>query len=105
MAARKSTGKPAGSLTPALITLHRQIQLHLKPTVERLRLAQAAITTSAVVLRQQNADCDADVARVLLYCAAEPLDREIERIEALMETLGGQTVRSPVDKFTYQGEV
>jgi hypothetical protein len=53
MAASKSTGKPAGSLTPALITLHRQLQLHLRPTVERLRLAQSAIITSAFALRHQ----------------------------------------------------
>lgn len=89
MATRKSSGKPASSLTPALITLRRQLQLHLQPTVERLRLAQAAISTSALVLRQQNADSDADVARILVYCAADPLDREIEKLEALLETLGG----------------
>ena len=74
----------------ALITLHRQLQLHLQPTVDMLRLAQAAITTSAVVLREQNADRDGDVARVLLYCAADPLDREIERIEALLAMFGGK---------------
>jgi hypothetical protein len=89
MATSKSTGKPAGSLTPALITLHRQLQLHLRPTVERLRLAQSAITTSALALRQQNADCDADVARVLLRCAADPVEGEIERIEELLRMFGG----------------
>jgi hypothetical protein len=101
MATRKSTGKPAGSLTPALITLHRQLQLHLQPTVDMLRLAQAAITTSAVVLREQNADRDGDVARVLLYCAADPLDREIERIEALLDTLGGRNTKDAADQSTH----
>jgi hypothetical protein len=54
-----------------------------------LRLAQAAITTSAVVLRQQNADLDGDVARILICCAADPLDREIEKIEAPKAMFGG----------------
>jgi hypothetical protein len=31
MAARKFTGKAAGSLTPALITLHRQLRMLLRP--------------------------------------------------------------------------
>lgn len=101
MAARKSTGKPAGSLTPALITLQRQLQLHLQPTVERLRLAQAAISTSAFVLRQQNADLDGDVARILIYCVADPLDREVERIETLLQTLGGQRECYPTDGSTH----
>jgi hypothetical protein len=95
MATSKSTGKPASSLTPALITLHRQLQLHLRPTVERLRLAQSAIITSAFALRHQNADCDTEVARVLLRCAADPLEGEIERLEELLRTLGGEAHQEP----------
>lgn len=91
----KHTVNPPASPSPALITLRQHLRTHLQPTLVRLRGVQAAITTSALALRQQNADADADVAHVLVRCAADPLDAEIEQIETLLIALDGRAPAEP----------
>lgn len=91
----KHSGNPATPPTPALITLQQHLRTYLHPTLARLRGVQAAITTSALALRAQNSDADADIAHVLVRAAADPLDAEIERIETLLNALDGRALTEP----------
>jgi hypothetical protein len=65
MRSAKSTGTPADPSASALITLRRHLQLHLRPSLARLR------------------------------CGADPLDAEIERIEAFIDALDGKAASEP----------
>lgn len=48
-----------------------------------LELAMSAVIVSVCALRRQNCDIDEDIARVLERSAADRLDIEIERLQAL----------------------
>lgn len=95
MRSSKSTGNAAAAYAPALLTLQRQLRAHPLPALARLRAVRSTITTSALALRHQNADADADVARVLVHSAAGPLDAEIERLETFLHALQGRAPKEP----------
>lgn len=59
----------------------------LRVSLRHLRLTMSVITVAVGALRQQNADCDQDIAQVLERCASDRLDIEIEKIEALLARL------------------
>jgi hypothetical protein len=53
----------------------------------RLRLVMAVVQVCVAALRQQNADCDVEVAQVLQRHAGDRLDVEIEQLEKLIRLL------------------
>jgi hypothetical protein len=104
MRSSKSTGNSVDPSAAALITLRRQLHIHLHPSLERLRGVRSAITTAALALRQQNADADVDVAHVLLRSAADPLDAEIERLELLFNAFERGAPREPLPLVRWRQE-
>ena len=50
----------------------------------QLQVVQAIAYTCAAALSHQEADSDMDVGLVLQRCVGDELDRQIERIDALM---------------------
>lgn len=67
-----------------------QIPFRLREHVRRLKRIVPVISVSVLALKAQNADLDGDVAEVLHHQASEPLDLEIEELEALLESLALQ---------------
>ena len=66
------------------LTLDDSLSTKLLESVTRLRLILPVISVSAMALRRQNAEADADVASVLTENACLPLDSEIERLESIL---------------------
>jgi hypothetical protein len=50
----------------------------------RLKVAMAATAVCGAALKSQNADSDEDAAVVLQRCVADELDRQIERLDAVI---------------------
>jgi hypothetical protein len=71
----------------AAAAAEEQIPFRLREHVRRLKRIVPVISVSVLALKAQNADLDGDVAEVLHHQASEPLDLEIEELEALLESL------------------
>jgi hypothetical protein len=82
-----SGGSPAGKLPPFQLTLDEQFPIRLRDHLQRLRLILPVISVTVMALRRQNAELDEDIASVLHQHACDPLDVEIDKIEALIESL------------------
>jgi hypothetical protein len=76
-------GTPARTVTVSPLTLDEQLPLCLHEHGERLRL----ISRSLFALRRQNGAISADLVSNLIAEVSDPLEEEIERIEALLESL------------------
>ena len=57
----------------------------LREIRSKLEIAMAVVCISSAALRAQGADNDANVALCLQRCAGDEIDRQIERIDALLE--------------------
>jgi hypothetical protein len=57
----------------------------LREIRSKLEIAMAVVCISSAALRVQSADNDAVVALCLQRCAGDEIDRQIERIDALLE--------------------
>jgi hypothetical protein len=64
--------------------------------VVQLRQVQSAVVVAVAALRQQNCELDEDIATVLQRSVADRLHDHIERLEALMSTLGVDDKGHPV---------
>ena len=58
----------------------------LKRTIVQMELARVVAMLVAVFLEAQNAECDADAARVLRRCICDPLFVESEALRKLRVT-------------------
>lgn len=85
------TSSPASP--PFASSLDDQIPFRLREHVRRLKRIVPVISVSVLALRAQNADLDGDVAEVLHHQASQPLDLEIEELEALLEALAARRAR------------
>lgn len=81
-----AASSPLPPLSAARI-MEEQIPFRLREHVRRLKRIVPVISVSILALKAQNADLDGDVAEVLHHQASEPLDLEIEELEALLESL------------------
>ena len=82
-----SGGTPADKLPPSQLTLDEQLPIRLRDHLQRLRLILPVISVTVMALRRQNAELDEDIASVLHQHAGNPLDVEIDKIEALLGSL------------------
>jgi hypothetical protein len=80
-----ASSAPLPPLSPS--AAEEQIPFRLREHVRRLKRIVPVISVSVLALKAQNADLDGDVAEVLHHQASEPLDIEIEELEALLESL------------------
>ncbi len=66
----------------------RSARAQLADVLLHLRQAQSAVVVSVAALRRQNCELDEDIATVLQRSVADRLHDQMERLEALMRTLG-----------------
>jgi hypothetical protein len=85
-----ATASPAMPPLSAAGVVEEQIPYRLREHVRRLKRIVPVISVSVLALKAQNADLDGDVAEVLHHQASQPLDVEIEQLEALLECLALQ---------------
>jgi hypothetical protein len=83
----------ASAVPPPAYALDEQVPFRLREHVRRLKRIVPVISVSVLALRAQNADLDGDVAEVLHHQASQPLDLEIEELEALLESLVARRAR------------
>ena len=80
-------GGPAANLPPTLPHFEASLPVLLREHLHRLKLLQNVLSVAVMALHRQNAECDYDIAAVLDHHASQPLDFEIENLEALLDTL------------------
>jgi hypothetical protein len=82
-------GGPAApsTLPPGLPHFEAPLPVLLREHLHRLKLLQNVLSVAVMALHSQNAELDYDVAAVLDHHASQPLDFEIETLEALLNTL------------------
>jgi hypothetical protein len=80
-------GDLARTVPPLHSTLDEQLPIRLRDHVQRLRLILPVISVSVLALKRQDAELDDDIASVLHRHACDPLDLEIEKLEAVLESL------------------
>ena len=78
---------PAYTLPPTQLPLDEQLPIRLQQHLQQLRLILPVISVTVLALRRQNAELDEDIASVLHQHASDPLDVEIDKLEALLESL------------------
>ncbi len=66
----------------------RSARSQLSEVVVHLRQVQSAVVVAVAALKQQNCELDEDIAAVLQRSVADRLHDQIERLEALMRSLG-----------------
>jgi hypothetical protein len=86
-------GNAAHTVPPLCSTLDEQLPIRLRDHVQRLRLILPVISVSVMALKRQNAELDEDIASVLHQHACDPLDLEIEELEAILESLAARRTR------------
>jgi hypothetical protein len=88
---RGNSGDP---IAHSQLTLDEQLPIRLHRHVQRLQDILPVISVAVLALRQQHAELDEDIALVLSRHASDPLDVEIDQLEALLSTMEAQrTVR------------
>jgi hypothetical protein len=75
-------------------TVDEQLPIRLRRLAQRLQLILPVISVAVLALRHQNAELDADIALVLSRNACDPLNIEIDQLEALLATLGAKGAAS-----------
>ena len=86
-------GGPAANLPPPLPHFEASLPVLLREHLHRLKLLQNVLSVAVMALHSQNAELDYDVAAVLDHHASEPLDFEIETLEALLNTMAHERPR------------
>ena len=81
-----SRGRPAARAKAARSRVldQERLQEALEDHIRGLNQAMSAVIVSVAALRRQNCDIDEDIARVLERSAADRLDIEIEKVQAIV---------------------
>lgn len=87
------SGASARTLPPFHLKPDEQLPFRVRDHVQRLKLIIPVLSVSVLALKAQNADLDEDIASVLHHQASAPLDREIEELEALLESIAAQRAK------------
>jgi hypothetical protein len=80
-------GNSADPTAHAQITVDEQLPIRLHHSVQRLQLILPVISVAVLALRRQNAELDEDIALVLTRNACDPLNVELDQLEALVSTM------------------
>ena len=65
----------------------RPVRTQLQEVVAHLRELRSAIAVAVAALRNQNADLDEDVARLLRQTVGQRLEDQIQRLEGVLRQL------------------
>jgi hypothetical protein len=74
----------------AQLTVDEKLPIRLHHHVQRLQLILPVISVAVLALRRQNAELDEDIALVLSRHACDPLNVELDQLEALVTTIPTQ---------------
>jgi hypothetical protein len=88
-----ASGSAAHTLSNTPLNLDEQLPIRLRDHMQRLKLILPVISVSVIALHHQNAELDHDIATILDQHASEPLDLEIENLEALLASLAAKRPR------------
>lgn len=80
-------GNSADPTAHAQITVDEQLPVRLHHSVQRLQLILPVISVAVLALRRQNAELDEDIALVLSRHASDPLNVEVDQLEALVNSI------------------
>jgi hypothetical protein len=80
-------GNSADPTAHARITVDEQLPVRLLHSVQRLQLILPVISVAVLALRRQNAELDEDIALVLSRHASDPLNVEVDQLEAMVESI------------------
>src|SRR5262245_5960139 len=83
----KEGGPAARTLSLTQVTTDDPLRQRLLEHLQNLRSVLPIITVTVMALHRQDAELDKEIARVLDQHASEPLDAEIEAIEALLASV------------------
>jgi hypothetical protein len=64
-----------------------QVRVQLAEAIGQLEQLQSTLAVAVGALRQQNADIDSDVARLLQRSVGDKIQQEIDRLEAVLRLL------------------
>src|SRR5262249_18292306 len=82
-----SRGNSAHTVPPTNLALDEQLPIRLRDHAQPLPLILPVLSVSLLALKAQAAHLDEDIASVLHRHAIDPLDVEIDKIDALLESL------------------
>lgn len=68
-----------------------KIRDRLESVFRSLTAVQSVLVVTGEVLNSDSADCDSDIAMVLMRCASNPLHEEMKELTSIIEGLGGKT--------------
>jgi hypothetical protein len=63
------------------------VRAELQDVIARLKGLQSTIAVAVGALRHQNADIDADIAHLLQHSVSDPLQDQVQKLEALLTRL------------------
>jgi hypothetical protein len=89
---RSLRGNPTDPTVHSQLTCDEQLPIRLHRHVQRLQLIRPVISVSVLALRQQHAELEEDIALVLSRHAGDPLDVEVDQLEALLNTMESQRI-------------
>ena len=72
--------------TPSSTQIQRAT-VRLREVGDRLRAMQSSVAVAVAALRNQNADIDEDVARLLMRTVSDPLQDQIDSIKSVLRLL------------------
>jgi hypothetical protein len=90
--------RPPNPVGRGRATRNRQIRVLLGEVIGQLEQLHSTLAVAVGALRQQNADIDADVARLLQRAVGDKIQGEIERLEAALRLLPSGTARKRKEK-------
>jgi hypothetical protein len=71
----------------------RPVRAELQEVIARLKGLQSAIAVAVSALRHQNADIDSDIATLLQRSVGDPLQDQVQRLEAVLNRLPRSSTR------------
>ena len=84
---------PKRSVDPVRHSSSQSQIVTLREVADRLTAVQSAVTVAVTALRAQNADVDADVARLLVQAVSDPLQAQVDAIKSVLRSLASPTRR------------
>ncbi len=83
-------GNSADPIAHVPLAVDEKLPIRLHHHVQRLQLILPVISVAVLALRRQNAELDEDIALVLSRHACDPLNVELDQLEALVTAIRTQ---------------
>jgi hypothetical protein len=89
MPVRSSRSAAQSQVAPSKILRSpaRRAVARLREVADRIKVMQSSVAVAVAALRAQNADIDADVARLLIRAVSDPLQEQLDSIKSVIRWL------------------